>query len=214
MSLGSRDFKMGKILFILLIATIAEAGMPFAFWRATSSGPPADPCSGKSIGQSGAETTAICAGTYSYGGAIGTKTLMVTPGNCNDSVTPTCGGTTDTITKLWATGFAGPYAMDADDGLANSIMLSAQAQIVAAKWCRSLTYGGYSDWYLPAKNELNNLYGKKASIAGFNTSGSFYWSSTDFGDASDSWAQRFSDGLQVADGKNATYILARCIRRY
>ena len=47
----------------------------------------------------------------------------------------------------------------------------------AAGLCYDLILNGYSDWYLPSKNELNKLYQNKAAIGGFT--GDYYWSSTE-----------------------------------
>jgi hypothetical protein len=45
------------------------------------------------------------------------------------------------------------------DGPTNSASLAALgASYQAATFCEGLTIGGYSDWYLPAKNELEVLY--------------------------------------------------------
>ena len=45
------------------------------------------------------------------------------------------------------------------DGLANTASLAALgANYVAAVFCKNLTIGGYTDWYLPARNELEVLY--------------------------------------------------------
>jgi hypothetical protein len=45
------------------------------------------------------------------------------------------------------------------DGPTNSASLAALgAPYQAAIYCEGLTIGGYSDWYLPAKNELGVLY--------------------------------------------------------
>jgi hypothetical protein len=45
------------------------------------------------------------------------------------------------------------------DGPTNSASLAALgASYQAAVFCEDLTIGGYSDWYLPAKNELEVLY--------------------------------------------------------
>jgi hypothetical protein len=54
----------------------------------------------------------------------------------------------------------------------------------AAYYCRTLTTGGYSSWYLPALNELLTLYSNKAAVP-FATADSFvndtYCSSTEQG---------------------------------
>jgi hypothetical protein len=50
-----------------------------------------------------------------------------------------------------------------------------------------------SDWYLPSKNELNQLYIEKARIGGFLTE--WYWSSSEV-DATEAWPQHFGNGLQ------------------
>jgi hypothetical protein len=46
----------------------------------------------------------------------------------------------------------------------------------AAGLARAYTGGGYNDWYLPSKDELEKLYLNRALIGGFSNS---YWSSTD-----------------------------------
>ena len=63
----------------------------------------------------------------------------------------------------------------------------------AARWAENLTYGGYSDWYLPSKDELNKLYTNKTAIGGFTDS--YYWSSSEK-DATTAWIQLFLDGSQ------------------
>ena len=53
--------------------------------------------------------------------------------------------------------------------------------------------GGFSDWYLPGKWELNELYKHKSVVGGFAVL--TYWSSTEDG-AGYAWAQDFGDGFQ------------------
>ena len=69
----------------------------------------------------------------------------------------------------------------------------------AAMVCDTLRSGGYDDWFLPSKGELNLMftYLKEAGIGGFKED--WYWSSSD-GSNNGAWAQRFSDGLQGGDG--------------
>lgn len=56
------------------------------------------------------------------------------------------------------------------DGPANSTAMN-NASHPAALFCKGLTVGGYSDWYLPAKNELDVCYfGLKPTTTSNNTS--------------------------------------------
>ena len=59
--------------------------------------------------------------------------------------------------------------------------------------------GGFSDWYLPDKWELNELYKHKSVVGGF--ADNFYWSSTEDG-AAGAWFQGFIDGAQYQIGKS------------
>ena len=75
--------------------------------------------------------------------------------------------------------------------------------------CENLTYGGYSDWFMPSKTVLNTMYLQKAEIGGFVSS--WYWSSTFTYKSGYEWAQDFSDGEQAHRSmSNAAYV--RCIR--
>jgi hypothetical protein len=84
----------------------------------------------------------------------------------------------------------------------------------AARYCSGLVYGGYRDWYLPNRYELNLMYTNKASISGLemDPTGVEYWSSTEFS-GSGAWRQRFSDGYQGATFKSHN-LLVRCVRKY
>ena len=48
----------------------------------------------------------------------------------------------------------------------------------AASIARDYNGGGYTDWFLPSKDELNQLYVNRAAIGGFETN-VYYWSSTE-----------------------------------
>jgi hypothetical protein len=65
--------------------------------------------------------------------------------------------------------------------------------------CKEHRGGGYSDWHLPSKDELNKLFLKKNKIGGF--SNYFYWSSTELNNYN-AWGQNFYNGYQGYGLKN------------
>ncbi len=83
----------------------------------------------------------------------------------------------------------------------------------AARYCDKLFYGGYDDWYLPNRYELNLMYTNRSALPGLvQGQGDWYWSSTE-SDNSFVWIQRFSDGYQDSYDKDASF-LVRCVRRF
>lgn len=81
----------------------------------------------------------------------------------------------------------------------------------AALICKKYRGGGYSDWFLPSKAELNKLYNKSSVVGGF--SGTNYWSSTE-DDANNAWDQVFQDPTyKFADYKSFT-LRVRAIRAF
>jgi hypothetical protein len=68
----------------------------------------------------------------------------------------------------------------------------------AASYCNDLVSGGYSDWYLPSKDELNKLYINRIKIGGFSSIG-YYWSSTER--STESFIQSFINGNQSTYSK-------------
>jgi hypothetical protein len=71
----------------------------------------------------------------------------------------------------------------------------------AADICANYTDGTYSDWFLPSKDELNEMYSNigQGNVLGLGNVGGFasnaYWSSTEYGSFS-AWLQGFSYGTQ------------------
>ena len=112
----------------------------------------------------------------------------------------------------------GAAAQYTTDGHRNTVVIVAQAGVpasgvnYAAYLCDTLTLGGYTDWYLPSKDELYLLYknlhryGCSAAVPGGtdNTpcatsvggfAGNYYWSSTELGNG-DARDQDFYRGGQ------------------
>gem|GEM_PF-2328145 len=66
---------------------------------------------------------------------------------------------------------------------------------IAARICNDLVLNGYSDWFLPSKDELNLMYQnlKLAGIGGFADDN--YWSSSE-NSSNLAWVQSFDNGTQ------------------
>jgi hypothetical protein len=94
-------------------------------------------------------------------------------------------------------------------GLANTTtIINSQGNTgsYAGKICRDYTGGGYTDWYLPSKDELNKLYINKNAIGGFTNFN--YWSSTE-SDYYGAWYQGLVNGSQSSSLKYvANYVRA------
>ncbi len=151
-----------------------------------------------------------------------------------DDFTVTCSGT-DSLRKDWNNDSTNYYDIpglqnytstsgtghgeinkDSNYGLANTDVIVAITSSseggfhAAARYCHKLVYGGYDDWHLPNRYELNLMYTNHSAIPGLDQSGNYYWSSTEINNHS-AWAQRLLDGHQGSDGK-FNYSLVRCVR--
>ena len=95
---------------------------------------------------------------------------------------------------------------------------SDKTEAYAAKVCADYTCGGYDDWFLPSKDELNEIYKNKASIGNFvdsdeNSKNCIYWSSSE-GDDCDAWVHNFKTNA-VNYGENACdFIHIRAVRSF
>jgi hypothetical protein len=101
------------------------------------------------------------------------------------------------------------------------LVVQAEKNLVtAARFCADLEYGGYDDWFLPSKDELDLIY-KNLKVKGLGSfSGDLYWSSSYSGGwDSGPWRQSFGDGVQRFDsvwtgsGGSNTYRV-RAVRQF
>jgi len=88
----------------------------------------------------------------------------------------------------------------------NAIIAAQGAGSYAASVARNHTGGGYTDWHLPSKNELEKLIINKNAIGGFITSGSTAWYYSSSESASDkAWLIYAVDGTWYANPKAETW---------
>ncbi|OFX23822.1 MAG: hypothetical protein A2033_10430 [Bacteroidetes bacterium GWA2_31_9] len=80
----------------------------------------------------------------------------------------------------------------------------------AADIAANLVINGYSDWYLPSKDELNKLYINKVAIGGFSSV--YFWCSSEYSGSS-AWKLYFLNGNQTVDYKNNGNDV-RCVRSF
>jgi hypothetical protein len=91
------------------------------------------------------------------------------------------------------------------------IMTGCDDEGIAARLCGDLVLGGYSDWYLPSKDELNQLYVNRVAIGGISLY--CYWSSTEVNNGS-SWVQCFYDGIPILNLYDSNWFTVRAVRAF
>ncbi len=90
----------------------------------------------------------------------------------------------DMGTSIWSNGIGyialTPTGIGTGRSNTDNIVGPLGTNAVSAYACTSATFGGYSDWFLPSKDELNLMMVNLASnsLGGFNKTGYYYWTSS------------------------------------
>jgi hypothetical protein len=83
----------------------------------------------------------------------------------------------------------------------------------AVRSCKKSESNGYSDWFLPDKEQINLLYFRKGVVGGFTHASAIYWSSSESAEDC-AWIKDFSSfGSQKAENKES-YNRVRAIRAF
>ena len=135
--------------------------------------------------------------TWSGGNADGESTWCNVT---NNEVPNLLDGTTAAVTTATAIGA----------GFNNTQKMLLGCTFGAANAAASYNGGGKSDWFLPSKDELNQLYLVKTTVGGFGTQ---YWSSSEV-DASIAWQQSIETGNQFNDSSKANLRYVRPVRAF
>lgn len=102
-----------------------------------------------------------------------------------------------------------------DSGLTNTMLIVSGCTgntMIAADVCYNLVLDGYSDWYLPSKDELNQMYLQKSIIGNFSELDN-YWSSSEYTPET-AWMQFFGNGTQSELGDKDQLYRVRPIRSF
>lgn len=168
--------------------------------------------SGTAYGADMTFITNYIVGETAYGGVVfyrdstGQHGLVCAPTNQSTGATWGCDGTavggTSTIINTGAPN-------------TNAIVVGCTTASIAAKLCYDLALNGYSDWYLPSKDELGLMYSNLhlQGMGGFAYA--HYWSSSEI-NATNAWMLLFGSPMEMDMGsssKSCTYYV-RAVRAY
>jgi len=160
----------------------------------------------------------------SYGGGIVAYIFVLgDPGYVSGEVHGLIAASSDQSTGIrWHNGtdinITSANATALGTGLANTnAIISAQgatATNYAAGLARAYNGGGYSDWYLPSKDELEKLYLNRLIIGGFSSDK--YWSSSNY-NLYYAWRREFNTNNSFSfyyESKSMTTLRVRAVRTF
>jgi len=157
-------------------------------------------------------TTPLAIGD-SFGG--GTVACLTSTGGEANLIAATVGNSTGIP---WGAFGTETGAQSDTDGATNTTTIVSRLGAgtnYAAGLCAAYESDGFTDWFLPAKDQLNCLYSDKDAVGGFANVN--YWSSTEstYDPADRAWLQGFDFGGQFEDYKLERLTdRVRCVRAF
>ena len=147
-------------------------------------------------------------GVIAYIDGTGLHGLIAAPGDQSASAPWGCLQTTISGADGTAIGTGNQNTID--------IIAGCTEAGIAARICGDLVLNGYDDWYLPSKDELNQLHINYVAIGGFNNPDQEYWSSSEGPvdiEGGSAWVQKIGTGFQVSIYKHTGYSV-RAVRSF
>lgn len=83
----------------------------------------------------------------------------------------------------------------------------------AAQLCDALSYGGFTDWFLPSRSELAYMYSNLYQNGVGGLKNNYYWSSSEYSNGNSAWIISFIDGSNGASVKTISRVV-RAIRAF
>jgi hypothetical protein len=118
-------------------------------------------------------------------------------------------------TSNWTTLGSGNSVTGRANTLTMDTLVDAGSPYPAATNCYYSTAHGFpiGTWHLPARDELDVLFGNRSAIGGFTSSSGYYWTSSESSiNNNDAWRKYLPSGGNGYGGKGASHYV-RCIRR-
>jgi uncharacterized protein (TIGR02145 family) len=145
------------------------------------------------------------AGQYYQGGII----FYVDPSGLHGLIA----ATSNQGAPSWGVGSVPGTSTAIGTGQANTtaIVTAINTPGIAARVCDDLVLNGYSDWFLPSKNELYEMYLRKSLIGAFPSI--HYWSSSEYS-TGEAWVQNFDNGTQIYVVKSPSTAWVRPVRAF
>jgi len=98
-------------------------------------------------------------------------------------------------------------------GKKNTSIIVEWSSDTAAGKCVALSVGGYKDWFLPSKDELNLMYKNLAENGQGQFAGKVYWASSQVNDRY-ACGQSFYNGIQLHGNNKAALGMVRAVRAF
>jgi hypothetical protein len=125
-------------------------------------------------------------------------------------ISATSDQSTGALWGCYGTTIGTSYAIGTGQANTTAIVNGCSEAGTAARICNDLVLNGYSDWFLPSKDELNQMYEQRTAIGGFTIH--WYWSSFEY-NPNNAWVQSFTSGNQDIGFKSNAYHV-RAVRAF
>ncbi|CAB4859314.1 unannotated protein [freshwater metagenome] len=133
-------------------------------------------------------------------------------GGSADPTIAWCSVTTDEVALLTTGTQASVQTLTAiGSGFRNTKMMLGTCTFGAANMAASYNGGGKSDWFLPSKDENNQLYAQKTTVGGFEAN--YYWSSSEYSTGF-ALAENFNTGGPTYRTKSDSTFYVRPVRAF
>ena len=128
--------------------------------------------------------------------------------------------TTNTAWNPFTNSFSNSYGTSQaiGTGAANTaIIIAANLGTTAAAACAAVNAGGYNDWYLPSRYELEAI--NNTLTSGYNfVAGKFYWSSSEVGSNYSAWTVQwngpYGGGWSTPQSNTNGAVYSRAVRSF